>query len=169
MSRSLYEQDFLRWSEEQARIIRDAGRTGTNLPIDWENVAEEIESLGRSQRTELSNRLRVLIAHLMKIEASPATDPRRGWHETVLTQRGDVMGLLDQSPSLRDELPKFIELVTPRARAEASAALALWGEQPKTDLNRLSYTEDQVLGDWFPQAPVLVSRATGPRRRARNR
>ena len=169
MSKSLYEEDFVRWSEEQARIIRDTGRAGANLPIDWENVAEEIESLGRSQRTELSNRLRLIITHLMKIEASPATDPKRGWYETVLSQRGNITGLLDQSPSLRSETPRLIDLVTPRARAEAVAALALWGEQPKADLNRLSYTEEQVLGDWLPELPEPVSRAKARPRRERNR
>jgi hypothetical protein len=83
MSKSLYEQDFVRWAEQQARAIRDAGNAGTNLPVDWENVAEEIDSLGRSQRTELRSRLRAIIAHLMKLEASAATEPRRGWEETI--------------------------------------------------------------------------------------
>ena len=47
MSKPLYEQDFVRWTEQQARAIRDASTARINLPFDWENVAEEIDSLGR--------------------------------------------------------------------------------------------------------------------------
>jgi Domain of unknown function DUF29 len=47
-SADLYERDFVAWTEEQAARIRAAAGTQLNLPIDWENVAEEIESLGRS-------------------------------------------------------------------------------------------------------------------------
>jgi hypothetical protein len=39
------------WSEEQARALRTAARSGTNLPVDWENVAEEIEALGKVRRS----------------------------------------------------------------------------------------------------------------------
>jgi len=49
----LYQQDFVRWTEEQSSALREAARFGTNLPLDWENLAEEIESLGSSQRHEL--------------------------------------------------------------------------------------------------------------------
>jgi hypothetical protein len=42
----LYEEDFVRWTEQQAAALRAAARAGTNLPLDWENLAEEIDSLG---------------------------------------------------------------------------------------------------------------------------
>jgi len=168
MSKSLYEQDFVCWSAEQAKAIRDAGNAGTNLPIDWENVAEEIDSLGRSQRTELRSRIRTIIAHLMKLEASPAEEPRRGWEETVLGQRAEIEGLLDDSPSLRREVPALIAWALPRALDEASRSLELRGEQPRIELGRIQYAENEVLGDWLPEHPPPVSRAKGPRRRARN-
>ena len=168
MSKSQYEQDFVRWAEQQARAIRDAGNAGTNLPIDWENVAEEIDSLGRSQRTELRSRLRAIIAHLMKLEASPATEPRRGWEETIRGQRSELELLLEDSPSLRQEIPTLIARALPRAVDEASRSLAVRGEQPKVQLDRIQYTVDEVLGDWLPEHPPPVSRAKGPRRRARN-
>lgn len=168
MSRSLYEQDFVRWSEEQARIIRDAGRAGTNLPIDWENVAEEIDSLGRSQRRELRSRLRTLIAHLMKLEASPSTEPRNAWLETVFAQRAQIEDLLDDSPSLRAELSEAIAGALPDALDEARRSLDIRGEHPRVALDALRYSGDEILGDWLPQTPEPVSRAKGPRRRARN-
>ena len=168
MNKPLYEEDFVRWSEQQARAIREAGRADTNLPIDWKNVAEEIDSLGRSQRTELRSRLRTIIAHLMKLEASPAIEPRRGWEETVRGQRAELELLLEDSPSLRQELPALIAYAVPRAFDEASRGLALRGEQPTIELGRIQYTEHEVLGDWLPEHPPPVSRAKAPRRRARN-
>jgi hypothetical protein len=56
-SRSLYERDYVLWTEEQAAALRAAAAHGTNLPLDWANLAEEIESLGRSLRHELRSRL----------------------------------------------------------------------------------------------------------------
>jgi hypothetical protein len=165
MDSALYEQDFVCWTEEQARAIRDAAASGVNLPIDWENIAEEIDSLGRSQRTELRNRIRNIIVHLMKLEASPATEPRRGWEETVLAQRGDIQTLLDDSPSLRREVTGMIARALSRARYEASQGLALRGEQPRIDLEKVQYSEAQVLGDWFPEQPPPLSRARPQRRR----
>src|SRR5512144_2336937 len=50
---SVYEEDFMRWAEAQAKGLRRAAEAGSNLPLDWYNLAEEIESLGRSQRREL--------------------------------------------------------------------------------------------------------------------
>ena len=47
----LYEKDFVRWTEQQATALRDAASLSTNLPLDWENLAEEIDSLGRSLKT----------------------------------------------------------------------------------------------------------------------
>ena len=68
----LYERDFVRWTEEQSRALRDAAGIGTNLPLDWENLAEEIESLGQSQRHELRSRIAVILEHLLKLEHSTA-------------------------------------------------------------------------------------------------
>lgn len=79
----LYEEDFVRWTEQQSTALREAAGVGTNLPLDWENLAEEIESLGRSQRHEVRSRIAVIIEHLLKLEHSHAIDPRRGWIDTI--------------------------------------------------------------------------------------
>ena len=54
---SMYDQDLVLWSEEQARALRAAANEGWNAPIDWEHVAEEIESLGKSDRRNLFPRI----------------------------------------------------------------------------------------------------------------
>ncbi len=67
MSNSLYEQDFFAWANEQAALLR----SGKLHDIDIENVAEEIESMDRSHKSELVNRLAVLFAHLLKWRHQP--------------------------------------------------------------------------------------------------
>lgn len=152
MSKSLYEQDVVRWSAEQARALRDAGAAQLNVPtpIDWDNVAEEIESLGQRERSALRSRLAVIIEHLMKLHASPAELPRNDWMDSIDAQRRDIEYLLDDSPSLRREVGNMISAETLRARRAVLRTLLRHGERPTADLDKLSYTEEQVLGDWFP-------------------
>jgi hypothetical protein len=150
---SMYDQDLVRWSEEQARALRAAASAGRNAPIDWENVAEEIESLGRSDRRALASHIAIVIEHLLKLQSSPASMPARGWTDSVLRARREIVRLLDDSPSLRGEIAGMILEEFPSARALVRAALNDYGEQPLIDLDQVSYTEDQVLGDWMPEQP----------------
>lgn len=104
MSNSLYEQDFYAWATEQAALLR-AGRLAD---ADVANIAEEIESLGRGERRELTNRLAVLLAHLLKWHAQPE---RRGrsWLLSVREQRRQVERLMNENPSLRPVLPEIMD------------------------------------------------------------
>jgi hypothetical protein len=145
----LYEQDFVRWTEEQSRALRKASQSGVNLPLDWENLAEEIDDLGRSLRRELRSRLTVIVEHLMKLEHSPAIDSRGGWMDTINRERLNIEDLLEDSPSLRRELPSMIEQLKPRVARLAGNSLFGYGETVKK-LPVPAYTEDQVLGEWFP-------------------
>jgi hypothetical protein len=61
MDNTLYEQDFYAWANEQARLLR-AGRL---TDADIEHIAEEIESLGKTEKRELASRLKVLLTHLL--------------------------------------------------------------------------------------------------------
>ena len=73
-----YDADLAVWADSQARALRGASHAGTNLPIDWENVAEEIEAFGKLQAREPASRIAIVLVHLMKLEASPADEPRAG-------------------------------------------------------------------------------------------
>ena len=72
------------------RALLGARHSGINLPIDWENVAEEIEALGKSQARELASRIAIILVHLMKLEDSLASEPRAGWQEIIAQQRADI-------------------------------------------------------------------------------
>jgi hypothetical protein len=150
----LYEEDFVRWTEQQSSALREAARAGTNLPLDWENLAEEIESLGRSLRHELRSRIAVILEHLLKLEYSPASDPRRGWIETIVRERSEIELLLADNPSLRRDVGRIITEEAPRVARLTARVLRLHGED-RGNLAAPTYIEGQVLGDWFPgDAPL---------------
>src|SRR4051794_33915814 len=152
----LYDRDFLRWTEQQATALRRAAKD-SNLPLDWENLAEEIESLGKSQRAALRSQLRRILRHQFKLEASPAIEPRRGWEESIRDARVEIEDMLQDSPSLRREVDRLIAEQTPIAGNLAAADLRGHGESADSVQARLAkgrFTADQVLGDWFPDLPT---------------
>jgi len=151
-SAPLYEEDFVRWTEQQSSALRETARAGTNFPLDWENLAEEIESLGRSERHELRSRIAVIIEDLLELEHSPAVEPRRGWIDTIGRERLNIEDLLQDSPSLRSQLGPIIEQLKPRVARLATTSLFGYGETVKQP-PLPGYTEEQVLGDWFPVDP----------------
>jgi len=153
MPDTLYEQDFYRWTQEQAQALRARTEQGANLPVDWANVAEEIESLGRADRREITSRLTTVAEHLLKLEYSPARDPRPGWCETISRERVIIEGLLAESPSLRPDLPGMVTAAVATAVRLIARGLAHYGEAEaaqRVEAAGASYTPDQLLGDWFP-------------------
>ena len=102
---SLYEQDFLLWSEETAAKLR--ARDFENL--DLANLIEEVESLGRSDRKELLSRLVVIFEHLLKRLYVQLPEDYNGWERTVRTQRTDLRFLIKSSPSLKSIWQEYVE------------------------------------------------------------
>jgi Domain of unknown function DUF29 len=150
----LYDRDFVLWTEEQAAALRRA--KASNLPLDWENLAEEIESLGKSDRRELASQIMRIVRHLLKLAVSPATAPRAGWQESIEDARTAIGLVLDDSPSLRREIDEMIRKQTPVAAKRAGAGLARHGAAADAIwayLNKGGFTAEQVLGDWFPDPP----------------
>jgi Domain of unknown function DUF29 len=90
-----YDVDFYAWTIEQAGLLR-AGRLSE---ADIENIAEEIESIGRSEKRELVNRLTVLLIHLLKWQAQPAFRDT-SWRLTIAERRGRLVEHLKDNPSL---------------------------------------------------------------------
>lgn len=147
---TLYDEDLALWAEQQGRLLREAARQRRNEPIDWDNVAEEIESVGQSQKTEIRTRLLRIELHLLKLEYSPAQEPRRGWIQTVRQQRYEIESVLEDSPSLRQHLPKMLEWASGRAAKLASEDLKSRGEDAAAALVILHsgcHTLEQVLED----------------------
>lgn len=154
--RTLYDEDFIAWSKQQAEALRAAARAGSNLPVDWKNLAEEVDTLGASERRALHSQVQRIIRHLLKLEYSPATEPRRGWHETLGDARSEVELVLEMSPSLKKEVGATIQAELPRGIRGAIRELERYGEIDRAvvpKIRRARYTEEQILGDWFPSEP----------------
>ena len=99
-NKPLYDQDFHAWTADQASKLRRLHSERSNLDLDLVHLAEEIESVGVSDRREVLRRMTTIIEHLLKLQFSPASEPRGGWERTVRTQRRDLGRLFSQSPSL---------------------------------------------------------------------
>jgi hypothetical protein len=154
--KTLYERDLAAWAKQQADALRAAARGGSNQPLDWENLAEEIEDLGRSERLALRSQIMRIIQHLVKLEYSPSIEPRNGWRRTIRLARLQAQRRIEDNPSLKAELTRFAAEETRRGIELAIADLEEHGEVDELDasvLQRASYTEEQVLGDWFPEEP----------------
>jgi len=93
---NLYEDDVIAWAEQQAALLR-AGRWEL---LDIDNIAEEIEDVGKSEKRELRHRMAVLVEHLIKWRWQPG---RRGssWLTTIRVQRIDIQKLIRKMPSLK--------------------------------------------------------------------
>ena len=142
--RSLYDQDFFLWTQEQAAALRRA--KDSNLPLDWENLAEEVESLGKSDRREITSQLRRILRHLFKFEASPAAQSRAGWRSTIVDARSEIEGVLEDSPSLRRQIDFLV-------RGQLNAAAALASSDLSHTANRLTRS-----GSGFREAGLPLTR-----------
>jgi len=150
----LYDRDFVLWTEQQAALLR--GAKGSQLPLDWKNLAEEIESLGKSDRRELRSQVTRILRHLLKLAVSPTTGPRAGWQSTIREARIEIEDVLEDSPNLRREIPDIVAKQSDTAGSLAAADLARHGEPAQVVWRRLEqggFTPEEVLGDWFPDPP----------------
>src|SRR5215216_28554 len=113
--RAGYMQDFYSWLMEQARFVR-AGRWDQ---VDRENLAEEIESLGREQFNKLESALRVLLMHMLKWDHQPERRTR-SWALSIKAQRIAVRRVMDSNPGLAPRIPEAIRFGYEAARVEAA-------------------------------------------------
>ena len=110
----LYETDFYAWANEQADLLRE----GKLSDADIGNIAEEIATLGRSERRELVSRLSVLLMHLLKWRFQPE---RRGtsWRMSIANMRDRLSDHLADNPSLKSKLPEAMQSGYRYARRDA--------------------------------------------------
>jgi hypothetical protein len=122
-SSSLYEQDYYQWIAMTVKQIRQ----GKLADVDWHNVLEELETLGRSEKRQLKSRLMVLIEHLLKLAYWNAERDynARGWNNTIVEQRRQIELLLQDSPSLQPILADLLAECYAQARKDTSRKTGL--------------------------------------------
>ena len=141
LTQNLYETDFYAWIQEQAKLLRHQQWNQLDLP----NLIEEIESLGKQQRAELRNRLKVLIGHLLKWQYQPERRSR-SWLMTIRVQRRDTQELLEENPSLKPYLEEALQKIYESGRDLAVGETNL---PLKTFPENCPYTLDEIFRDGF--------------------
>jgi hypothetical protein len=117
---TLYDDDILLWSEQQAAAIRKLGATGRNLPneLDIENVAEEIESVGRSELAAVKSYIRLIFLHLIKLMAETDSQAASHWRSEIVGFHSEMMERY--APSMRQRID--IDAIWRSAREQSMLA-----------------------------------------------
>ena len=148
----LYEDDFFEWTRQQAQLLREKRFDD----LDLDNLIDEVESVGSSERSEIESRLDVLIAHLLKWKYQPGARSS-GWSGTIAEQRRRILRRLKASPSLKSFPAEVFDGCHLSARLlaakETGIDFTLFPEQPP-------FTLEQALDDDFlPKEPDLLDQS----------
>ena len=142
----LYEEDFYVWTEFQAELLRK----GQFEALDLENLIEEVEDLGRAEKSSVLNNAGVIIEHLLKLQYSPAQEPRNAWRASVREHRRRLRR--DLTPRLRQILSAELPELYSEIRDDTAALLRDYGEDAAAAALPADcpYVLDQITGDWWP-------------------
>jgi hypothetical protein len=144
-----YDDDFFAWTQHQAMVLRTM--VVADNRFDRENVAEEIEDLGRSERDAVRSQIRRIIEHLLKLAYSPDQQPRFDWMASIAEARatsGDKI-----SPTLRRDAETMLAKLYRDGRRQAELALRGYGENDAAEVLPQScpYSLDDICReDWYP-------------------
>ncbi len=137
-----YHLDFVAWTQRQAASLR----AGDIAALDWQHLAEEIESLGASERRELRRRLARLLQHLLRWQFDLELRSR-SWTATIRAQRDEIAAVLEDSPSLRPTVAAMLPRAFTNGRAWAAEETGLLNLPTASP-----WTVEQVLSpDFIPE------------------
>ncbi|KQT69967.1 MULTISPECIES: DUF29 domain-containing protein [unclassified Aureimonas] len=148
---SLYERDFFAWTQDQAGKLRARASFDNRGDVDWEHAAEEIESVGASEKREIRSRLRALILHLLKWKYQTAKR-KSGWRSTIDEQRDRLAMVLEDSPSLavfpQEVLAGAYRLAVAKALQETRLPASSFPQE-------CPFTIGEILDpEFFPEGPL---------------
>lgn len=142
MMTATYETDFYQWTQQQAELLRQ----GALSVLDVDNLIEEIESMGRRDKSSVRSYLLNVVMHLLKWQYQPQ---RRGtsWRLSIQNGRDQIAWQIKDSPSLRPQLVDLLIEIYPSARRNAAGQTDL----PLTTFpDQCPFTVEQITGDWWP-------------------
>ncbi|MBD2179614.1 DUF29 domain-containing protein [Aerosakkonema funiforme] len=140
---SLYEQDFYLWLQTNINLLKE----GKFAEVDLENLLEELESMGRSDKNGLKSNLRVLLMHLLKYKYQPENQTN-SWNYTIIEHRIRLRDTFKTSPSLY----RFFEEIFNESYQDArELAAAETGLSIKVFPSESPFTVEEVLNaDFLP-------------------
>ena len=142
----LYDSDFYGWTIQQADALK---RRSVN-ELDWENLIEEIESLGRSEARELRSHYRLLLLHLLKWQFQP-TLRSRSWEATLTSQRAEAAQVLTENPGLKPRTDEIFASAYSLARLDAMKETG-FGLSTFPEVS--PYTRAQAMDETFFPGPI---------------
>ena len=158
----VYTTDFYAWCLSTATLVRE----GQWDEIDAEALAEELESLGRSQKRALESRMEGLVMHLLKWAHQPdRRHDSHSWYDTIREHRNEIARLLRDTPSLKPQVAPILEEVYPEAHAWALGEMTsyAWEKQRRTTFREprsfdreLDLEAFGIVGPLPPQCPWTV-------------
>jgi hypothetical protein len=146
----LHDRDFFAWTQHQARTLRELKAIRPNLPLDLDNLAEEVEDLGLREKREVRGQARRAIEHLLKLEHS-AAEPRAGWAGSIMDARDILQDAVTET--LRQDLEEQLDRQYLAARRKAALGLRSHGENEAVAAlpARCPCGVDEILrDDWCP-------------------
>jgi hypothetical protein len=154
---SLYDTDILAWSTTQADLLRRLAAGERVNDVDWANVIEEIESVGKSELRSVTSLLRMALLHALKLLAWPEHRDAPHWRNEIVTFLGDARDRYE--PGMR----QHIELATVYRRALRELH-QLDMEQPPAPLpDRLDLPVETLMDEAFGAPQLLAHLRAGPR------
>ena len=116
----LYDDDVLSWSEQQAELLRRvAAGERVNDQVDWINIIDEVESLGRSETRACTSALVQMLLHELKLVAWPNSTAVQGWRDEVSMRRMEAADAF--APSMRRKIDVARPLCARAARVPQDA------------------------------------------------
>jgi hypothetical protein len=139
---SSYDSDILDWSERQAALLRRlANGERVNDEVDWPNVIEEVESVGRSELAAVESLLTQALSHMLKLQAWPTVPAARGWAKEVRVFRRQARRKFTEAMRQR------IDLASLYADAFDLLPDAIDGQEPLPLPQTCPFTLDQLLSE----------------------
>jgi hypothetical protein len=139
---SNYDADVLLWSEHQAELLRRlAAGERVNDQVDWENVIEEVESVGSEQLHAVQSLLRQALIHMLKAEAWPLCRDAPTWRADAITFRADAADRF--APSMRQRL----DLARIYHQALRALPATMDGQPPQPVPENCPVTLDELLAE----------------------
>ena len=142
---SLYDEDILLWSEQQAAAVRKLGRTRALAnELDIENIAEEIESVGRSELAAVRSHIRLILLHLMKLAVDEGSQAERHLRGEIVAFHAELVERY--TPSMRQRID-----LDALWRSASEQAMIAYDERSRDIAEKLPahcpFTLDELLAD----------------------
>ena len=145
-AKNLYDEDFYLWTESQAELLRKRQFDA----LDLDNLIEEVQALGRAEKSDVLNHASGIIEHLLKLQYSQAQEPRNTWRASVREHRRPLRR--DLTPRLRQILSTELPALYGEIHKDTAALLRDYGGDAAAEALPITcpYRLDQITDEWWP-------------------